>query len=144
MQGRAAQSRISWASFACTSASVVTYFICRLHFSQENYRLRSRESPLIGRVYLYRILEEDMVLTVEPGCYFNPFLLKPALDDLSSAKFLIRDRIESLLVCRLSLKQAYFKPAAGRCIGLIALKLFSYLTPAGSEKYDLWGWGNNQ
>ncbi|CAL8463429.1 g2963 [Coccomyxa elongata] len=44
-----------------------------------------------------RILEEGMVLTVEPGCYFNPFLLKPALDDHKSAHFLIRDRIESLL-----------------------------------------------
>ncbi len=47
---------------------------------------------------LDRILEEGMVLTVEPGCYFNPFLLKPALDDHKSAQFLIRDRIESLLV----------------------------------------------
>ncbi|BDA48705.1 Xaa-Pro dipeptidase [Coccomyxa sp. Obi] len=44
-----------------------------------------------------RILEEGMVLTVEPGCYFNPFLLKPAMDDDKSSQFLIRDRIESLL-----------------------------------------------
>ncbi len=51
-----------------------------------------------------------MVLTVEPGCYFNPFLLKPALDDHKSAHFLIRDRIESLLVnihpCSLPARQA--------------------------------------
>ncbi len=39
-----------------------------------------------------------MVLTVEPGCYFNAFLLKPALDDPKSARYLVRDRIESLLV----------------------------------------------
>ncbi|KAK9917777.1 hypothetical protein WJX75_008067 [Coccomyxa subellipsoidea] len=55
------------------------------------------DKPGLRSLRTARILEEDMVLTVEPGCYFNPFLLKPALDDPSSAKFLIRDRIESLL-----------------------------------------------
>ena len=38
------------------------------------------------------------MLTVEPGCYFNPFLLKPALEDPATAGFLVRERIESLLV----------------------------------------------
>lgn len=44
-----------------------------------------------------------MVLTVEPGCYFNAYLLQPALDDPNTAQYLVRDRIESLLVSYLSL-----------------------------------------
>ncbi len=43
-----------------------------------------------------------MVITVEPGCYFNPALLKPALEDKAQAAFLVRDRVLSLLVCFLS------------------------------------------
>ena len=39
-----------------------------------------------------------MVITVEPGCYFNPALLKPALEDNSHAAFLVKDRVVSLLV----------------------------------------------
>ena len=39
-----------------------------------------------------------MVITVEPGCYFNPSLLKPALEDSTQAPFLIKDRILSLMV----------------------------------------------
>lgn len=43
-----------------------------------------------------------MVITVEPGCYFNPALLKPALEDSSHAPFLVKDRIKALLVGLLS------------------------------------------
>ncbi len=39
-----------------------------------------------------------MVLTVEPGCYFNSYLLKPALDDPATAAYLVRERIEALMV----------------------------------------------
>jgi len=46
-----------------------------------------------------RVLEPNMVITVEPGCYFNPALLKPALEDSAQAPFLVKDRILSLLVC---------------------------------------------
>ena len=45
-----------------------------------------------------RVLEPNMVITVEPGCYFNPALLKPALEDSSHARFLVKDRVNSLLV----------------------------------------------
>ena len=27
-----------------------------------------------------RLLEEGMIITVEPGCYFNPVLLEPAFE----------------------------------------------------------------
>lgn len=46
----------------------------------------------------YRVLEPGMVITVEPGCYFNPSLLKPALEDSAQAPFLVKDRILSMLV----------------------------------------------
>ena len=45
-----------------------------------------------------RVLEPNMVITVEPGCYFNPALLKPALEDKTQAAFLVKDRVQSLLV----------------------------------------------
>ena len=46
----------------------------------------------------HRVLAANMVITVEPGCYFNPALLKPALEDASQAAFLVKDRVLSLLV----------------------------------------------
>ena len=39
-----------------------------------------------------------MVITVEPGCYFNPALLKPALENKTHAPFLVKQRVISLLV----------------------------------------------
>ena len=40
-----------------------------------------------------RILEENMVITVEPGCYFNDYLMKEALEDTNLSSFLVRERI---------------------------------------------------
>ena len=38
-----------------------------------------------------------MVLTVEPGCYFNAFLLEPALENSDVKEFLVKDRILSCM-----------------------------------------------
>lgn len=39
-----------------------------------------------------------MVITVEPGCYFNEFTLRPALKDAALAHLLVPERIEALMV----------------------------------------------
>ena len=48
-------------------------------------------------VLWYRVLEENMVVTVEPGCYFNPFLLQPAFEDSRQSPFLNKRRLEESL-----------------------------------------------
>lgn len=40
-----------------------------------------------------RTLKAGMVMTIEPGCYFNEFLLQEAKKDESIAKFLVWERI---------------------------------------------------
>ncbi len=49
-----------------------------------------------------RVLEPGMVITVEPGCYFNPCLLQPALKNAEQAPFLVKERVLSLMVCWLA------------------------------------------
>ena len=49
-------------------------------------------------IWCCRILEENMVITVEPGCYFNPFLLGPAFESTSQGGFLNRRRLEGSMV----------------------------------------------
>jgi Xaa-Pro dipeptidase len=44
-----------------------------------------------------RSLQPDMVITVEPGLYFIPALLKPALEDKNALKFLNKEKATSLL-----------------------------------------------
>jgi len=39
-----------------------------------------------------------MVITVEPGCYFNPFLLGPAFESTSQGPFLNKRRLEGSMV----------------------------------------------
>ncbi|CAL5223649.1 g6193 [Coccomyxa viridis] len=55
------------------------------------------KGPGLKSLRTARGLEPNMVITVEPGCYFNPALLKPALEDKAQAAFLVRDRVLSLL-----------------------------------------------
>ncbi|KAG2491924.1 hypothetical protein HYH03_009659 [Edaphochlamys debaryana] len=49
--------------------------------------------PGFNRLRTARALEPGMVITVEPGCYFNPALLLPALEDPKQSRFLVRDKI---------------------------------------------------
>jgi Xaa-Pro dipeptidase len=53
--------------------------------------------PGIRRLRTARTLEPGMVITVEPGVYFNPFLLEPALTDPAVARFFVPDKIRSFL-----------------------------------------------
>lgn len=48
-------------------------------------------------VWWCRVLEESMVVTVEPGCYFNSFLLQPAYEDSRQSPFLNKRRLEASL-----------------------------------------------
>lgn len=54
--------------------------------------------PGLARLRTNRLLEEGMVITVEPGCYFNPALLRPALADPALSAFLVAPRIEACMV----------------------------------------------
>uniref|UniRef100_A0A061RJ50 Xaa-Pro dipeptidase n=1 Tax=Tetraselmis sp. GSL018 TaxID=582737 RepID=A0A061RJ50_9CHLO len=55
------------------------------------------DRPSYRALRMARELEEGMVVTVEPGCYFNSFLLLPALEDEDLKGFLVKDRIASRL-----------------------------------------------
>ena len=45
-----------------------------------------------------RKLEEGMVITVEPGCYFGASLLEPALKDPAKAQYLDADALAKFKV----------------------------------------------
>eukprot|EP00879_Flechtneria_rotunda_P023743 GHRR01025135.1.p1 GENE.GHRR01025135.1~~GHRR01025135.1.p1 ORF type:complete len:156 (+),score=34.87 GHRR01025135.1:680-1147(+) len=44
-----------------------------------------------------RGLEEGMIITVEPGCYFNPVLLQPAFQEPTYSNYLVKDVIEQYM-----------------------------------------------
>lgn len=54
------------------------------------------ERPGIKYLRVRRELIPGMVITVEPGIYFIPALLEPALKDEEKAKFLNKEKVESL------------------------------------------------
>lgn len=54
------------------------------------------DRPGIRFLRVRRELMPGMVITIEPGIYFIPALLKPALENATQARFLNREKIESL------------------------------------------------
>lgn len=54
------------------------------------------ERPGIKYLRVRRELIPGMVITVEPGIYFIPALLKPALEDGKKARFLNKEKVKSL------------------------------------------------
>lgn len=55
------------------------------------------DRPGIRYLRVRRELEAGMVITIEPGVYMIPALLKPAFSDEKYKKFLVKSKIESLL-----------------------------------------------
>lgn len=54
------------------------------------------ERPGIKYLRVRRELIPGMVITIEPGIYFIPALLEPALENKEKAKFLNKEKVESL------------------------------------------------
>lgn len=55
------------------------------------------QRPGLNKLRTARLLEVGMVITVEPGCYFNPALLLPAFKDPKKSKYMVVDRIKSFI-----------------------------------------------
>lgn len=54
------------------------------------------DRPGIKYLRTRRNLQPGMVLTIEPGLYFIPALLKPALEDETTSKFLNKDKVQEM------------------------------------------------
>eukprot|EP01130_Rhizamoeba_saxonica_P008104 TRINITY_DN3276_c0_g1_i1.p1 TRINITY_DN3276_c0_g1~~TRINITY_DN3276_c0_g1_i1.p1 ORF type:complete len:481 (-),score=111.42 TRINITY_DN3276_c0_g1_i1:45-1487(-) len=55
------------------------------------------ERPGLRSLRLGRDLKEGMVLTIEPGLYFNLFTLPPAFDDPKLSKFLVKEKLDKFM-----------------------------------------------
>lgn len=55
------------------------------------------ERPGIKYLRMRRTLQPSMVLTIEPGLYFVPALLKPALEDDNASKFLNQSKLQEMM-----------------------------------------------
>ncbi len=55
------------------------------------------ERPGIKYLRMRRTLQPGMVLTIEPGLYFVPALLKPALEDDTTSQFLNESKLQDML-----------------------------------------------
>ncbi|KAK9815595.1 hypothetical protein WJX72_006529 [[Myrmecia] bisecta] len=55
------------------------------------------DKPGLRSLRTARVLEEGMVITVEPGCYFNAYLLEPAFSDPVQSKYLHKSRIKQFM-----------------------------------------------
>jgi len=55
------------------------------------------ERPGIKYLRMRRTLQPGMVLTIEPGLYFVPALLKPALEDDKASKFLNGSKLKDMM-----------------------------------------------
>ena len=55
------------------------------------------ERPGIKYLRMRRTLQPSMVLTIEPGLYFVPALLKPALEDDEASKFLNESKLTDMM-----------------------------------------------
>ncbi|EFN56075.1 hypothetical protein CHLNCDRAFT_31053 [Chlorella variabilis] len=51
----------------------------------------------LARLRTARVLEEGMVITVEPGCYFSRALLEPAFGDEQLGRFLVEERVRQFM-----------------------------------------------
>ncbi|PHJ19561.1 peptidase d [Cystoisospora suis] len=56
-----------------------------------------REEPGLRYLRTTRVLEEDMVITVEPGCYFVPFLIDKALNDEKQKSLINEEKLSAYL-----------------------------------------------
>jgi len=52
--------------------------------------------PGYNRLRCGRLLKEGMIVTDEPGIYFNKFVFEPAYEDPALGKFLVKEKIEEL------------------------------------------------
>lgn len=73
------------------------------------------QEPGIRSLRTGRKLQAGMVITVEPGCYFNASLLLPALEDPAMAPFLVRPDLpftESVVVHDCTTSPSMLLPSA--------------------------------